>query len=350
MEKLLILGLCLAACRSESENNHSSDQSIPDRPARPQQSQRPTTSHAEPLLKTERITLSSSGLAMVHSTIRSADQAEAVLKDLRSIPPSAARDSGIANVIRDLAKIDPQQARLLLEAWNDALIEKWLDAARNVSGALAQSDPKSAASFIEESVPRTAQSQIWAQFLSELPPADRVAYFDRIPEGSGKLAIAGDLVHAWLKEDPLTCARWLDKFGAGRSEDELEILYDAIRNSSTPSADTSQRLTALNTATDPEVRRLLANQLWDKAERSERAEAAQALTFLYSQEAENALAIAASLTPGNDLDRALSSLCHMAAFDGRVEEARKLIPLIQDPGQRKATISNVERSAAKPRR
>ncbi len=83
---------------------------------------------------------------------------------------------------------------------------------------------------------------------------------------------------------------------------------------------------------------------------NQRPEAAQALSSLYRQEPEKAFAAAATITPSKDLDRALSSLCQMAAFDGRVEAARKLIPLIQSPERRKVTIINVDNNAAKPRR
>ncbi|MFC7336744.1 hypothetical protein ACFQY0_06115 [Haloferula chungangensis] len=341
--------------------------------------------------------------------------------DLRSLPPSDARDFGIAGVIGDLAEVDPQHARLLLDEWDDALIEKWLNAAKDVVRALAPSSPHAAASFIEESVPRTAQVEIWAQFLNELPPNDRIAYFDRIPEGEKKLTIVGDLLHVWLAEDPIACAHWLDAFAVGRRAEVLEIPSWSIRSPSKPSAKTSQRLLAVNTATNPVVRRLLAKQLWEKADKTEQAallteletvlpeiaerdrerlisqapaefaaslstaeiaslpaieartlidswankhpeaalewgvenhrpEAAQALRSLYGQEAEKALELAATLTPGRDLDDALSSLCSMAAFDGRVEEARKLIPLIQNPDLRTATINNVEKHATKPSR
>jgi hypothetical protein len=377
--QLALILLTLAACREQPEQKATPPDRLPARPSPSASTPAQDTRPNKPLLKTPRITITDTGSGRFYPVIRDAAQAEATLADIRSLPPSAARDSATAGIIGDLAKVDPAAARRLFEAWDGGLIEAWL------------------------------------------PPADRVAHIESLPEGSEKIRIAGDLVHVWLAEDPAACARWLDGFVQGRDPDELRELTTSVHNSFAPDADTAHRLTALRTATDPRLRELLAEYLWKKADAAERAElfteieqdipdlaqrdrqsaiaaapaafaaslspaqaaelptdemkviierwaatqpaaafrwaldhqrpeAALALDPLYREEPRQALELAAQLKPGKERDTALASLCAAAAFHGHADLARPLLPLIENPAQREATTRNVEEHAGKAAR
>ena len=271
MKRLLIFILpTLVACREQPEKATTSPDPLPARTPRSAPASAHDTQSNKPLLKTPRITITDTGNGRFHPVIRDAAQAEATLADLRSLPPSAVRDSATAGIIGDLAKVDPAAARRLFEQWDDALIVAWLDAAKTIAREMGKSDPEAAAAFIRDSIPAAASLSVWAQFLVTLPPADRVPHIEALPEGSEKIRIAGDLVHVWLAEDPAACARWLDHFVHGRSADELQEITTSVHGSSQPGADTGQRLTALRTATDPLLRGILANHLWKKADTTER--------------------------------------------------------------------------------
>jgi hypothetical protein len=270
--QLALILLTLAACREQPEQKATPPDRLPARPSPSASTPAQDTRPNKPLLKTPRITITDTGSGRFYPVIRDAAQAEATLADIRSLPPSAARDSATAGIIGDLAKVDPAAARRLFEAWDGGLIEAWLDAAETIARELGKSDPEAAASFIRDSIPAPANLGVWAQFLVILPPADRVAHIESLPEGSEKIRIAGDLVHVWLAEDPAACARWLDGFVQGRDPDELRELTTSVHNSFAPDADTAHRLTALRTATDPRLRELLAEYLWKKADAAERAE------------------------------------------------------------------------------
>ena len=416
MKRLLIFILpTLVACREQPEKAATSQDPLPARTPRsaPASASAHETNGHKPLLKTPRITITDTGSGRFHPVIRDAAQAEATLADLRSLPVSAVRDSATAGIIGDLAKVDPAAARRLFEQWDDALIGAWLDAAKTIAREMGKSDPEAAAAFIRDSIPAAASLSVWAQFLVTLPPADRVPHIEALPEGSEKIRIAGDLVHAWLAEDPAACALWLDVFVQGRSADELHEITTSVHGSFQPGADTSQRLTALRAATDPLLRGILAQQMWEKADITEREtlfteieqdipdlaqrdrksaiaaepaafaaslspaqaaelpademevlidrwadqqpaaalrwaidhqrpEAAVALLPLYREEPREALDLATKIPRGKVLDTALASLCAMAAFDGRADLARALLPLIENPAQRALATRNVE--------
>ena len=298
--------LTLVACREQPEKAATSPDALPARTPRPAPAAAHDTRPNKPLLKTPRITISDTGNGRFHPVIRDAAQAEATLADLRSLPPSAVRDSATAGIIGDLAKIDPAAARLLFEQWDDGLIDAWLDAAKTIAREMGKGDPEGAAAFIRDSIPATASLSVWAQFLVTLPPADRVPHIEALPEGSEKIRIAGDLVHAWLADDPAACARWLDGFVQGRSEDELREITTSVHGSFKPGANTGQRLTALRTATDPLLRGILAKHLWEKADSTERetlfTEVEQDIPDLARRDRQSAIAaapadFAASLSP-----------------------------------------------------
>lgn len=308
-----LLVLTLVACREQPEKAATSPDSLPVRTPRsaPASASAHETNGHKPLLKTPRITITDTGSGRFYPVIRDAAQAEATLADLRSLPLSAVRDSATAGIIGDLAKVDPAAARRLFEQWDDALIGAWLDAAKTIAREMGKSDPEAAAAFIRDSIPAAASLSVWAQFLVTLPPADRVAHIEALPEGSEKIRIAGDLVHAWLAEDPAACARWLDGFVQGRSEDELDEITTSVHGSLQPGADTGQRLTALRTATDPLLRGILARHLWEKADAAERealfTEIEQDIPDLAQRDRQSAIAaapadFAASLSPAQAVE------------------------------------------------
>jgi hypothetical protein len=307
MKRLLIFILpTLVACREQPEKTATSPDPLPARTPRSAPASAHETNGHKPLLKTQRITITGTGSGRFHPVIRDAAQAEATLADIRSLPPSMARDSATAGIIGDLAKVDPAAARRLFEQWDDALIVAWLDAAKTIAREMGKSDPEAAAAFIRDSIPTAASLSVWAQFLVTLPPADRVPHIEALPEGSEKIRIAGDLIHVWLAEDPAACARWLDGFVQGRSADELREITTSVHNSFAPGANTGQRLTALRTATDPLLRGILAKQLWEEADAAEReelfTEIEQDIPDLAQRDRQSAIAVApaafaASLSP-----------------------------------------------------
>lgn len=266
---LLLIALCCTVCRQEKHRQQEDDRP----PAVSRSVIRPTVtpSAPPPLLKTPRITIFPTGQGMVHTLIQSADQAEAILNDIRNLPPSARRDHAMASVIGSLAKVDPVQARRQLEAWDDALISHWLDAAKDVVTAIATSDPETAGGFIEEAVPHSAQVNLWGSMLANLAVSDRLPFFARIPESSEKIRIAADMIALWLPENPEACAVWLDEFTAGRTPEEIDFLSDPLRVAIAPNIGPEPWLAAYHAAESPESRRFLANAAWRRADPSQRA-------------------------------------------------------------------------------
>jgi hypothetical protein len=266
---VILLAAVLVACRPEQ--SRQAEDSKPPAVPRSVNRQAVTPSPPPPLLKTPRITIFPTGQGMVYAAIQSAEQAESVLTDIRSLPASAGRDRAMASVIGSLAKVDPVQARRQLEAWDDALISHWLEAAGAVVTAIAKSDPEAAAGFIEESVPPASQVDLWGSMLVSLPVADRLAFFERIPDSTEKIRIAADLVAVWLPEDPVACAAWIDGFAAGRDPDEIDYLSQPLRVAIEPKSGPEPWLAAYHAAESPEARRFLANTVWRKADPTQRA-------------------------------------------------------------------------------
>jgi hypothetical protein len=349
-----LLVLSLVACREPPEKAATSPDPLHARTPLSAPASAHETRSNKPLLKTPRITISDTGSRRFHPVIRDAAQAEATLADLRSLPPSMARDSATAGIIGDLAKVDPAAARRIFEQWDDALIVAWLDAAKTIARETGKSDPEAAAAFIRDSIPAAASLSVWAQFLVTLPPADRVPHIEALPEGSEKIRIAGDLVHAWLAEDPAACALWLDGFIQGRSADELHEITTSVHGSFQPEADTGQRLIALRNATDPLLRETLAHHLWEKAGITERealfTEIEQDIPDLAHRDRKSAIAVApaafaASLSPAQAAelpavemevliarwaDRQPSDALRWAIDHQRPEAALALLPLYRE--------------------
>ena len=266
---VILLAMVLVGCRPEK--HRQADDAKPPRVPRSVTRETVTPSPPPPLLKTPRITIFPTGQGMVHAVIQSAEQAEAILTDIRELPASAGRDRAIASVIGKLAKIDPAQARRQLEVWDDALISHWLEAAQAVVTEIAKSDPEAAAAFIEETIPTSSQVNLWGSMLVNLPVADRIAFFDRIPDSTEKIRIAADMVAVWLPEDPQACAAWLDGFAAGRNPEEIDFLSQPLRVAIEPKTGPEPWLAAYHAAESPEVRRLIANRVWRKADPTQRA-------------------------------------------------------------------------------
>ncbi|MES2440435.1 MAG: hypothetical protein V4584_15305 [Verrucomicrobiota bacterium] len=265
---VLLLVVSVVACREEKKRESPGD--VPAKSSRTVvESPRSAAALGLPphLLVTPRVTVSSSGMAVGFGAILNSAQAEAVLADIRTLPASTGRDRAIGSIIVSLASVDPGQARTLLEKWNDGLISRWLEAAEAVAKNLAKSDPEVGARFIEESVPRAAQADVWNRFLADLPPAERVGFLERIPESSSKLRMGASLVLVWLREDPASCAAWLDDFAAGKSPEELE--YSLSNPSFYPQpmkTEASAWLAGFRAAKGAESREILAKGVWKNSE------------------------------------------------------------------------------------
>ncbi len=272
MKRLIIILLALSAtaCREETKSRKDTS-ALPSRRASPPANPPAAASGVpEPLLNTPRIIVNRRG-GVGFAIIPNAGQAEAMLADIRTLPPSAARDRAIGTVIASLAGVDPAQARALLEAWNDGLISSWLDAAQKVLRQLAKSDPETAARFIEQSVPAAARAGMWSSFLADLAPEAQLPYFDRIPESSEKLTIAANLLLVWVAENPVACAAWLDEFAVGLTKDELQTIGTPRRYGANPNRKIEPRLAAFRAAKTQEARSIFAEDAWQKADPSERA-------------------------------------------------------------------------------
>lgn len=292
---LLLIALCITACRQEKHRQPEDTKAH----AVPRSVIRPTVTPSPPpqLLKTPRITIFSTGQGMVHGLIQSVDQAEAILGDIRNLRPSAARDRAMASVIGSLAKVDPVQARRQLEAWDDALISYWLEAAKDVVIAIATSDPEAAAAFIEEAIPRSEQANLWGSMLVNLTVTDCLPFFDRIPESTGKIRIAADMIAAWLPDDPEACAAWLDGFTAGRTSEEIDGLSDPLRVAIQANTGHEPWLAAYQAAESSESRRFLANAVWRNADPSQRAALVPALQETLSDLPEREVTAAIAADP-----------------------------------------------------
>ena len=190
---------------------------------------------------------------------------ETTLAEIRRLPPSPLRDGAIAAVIGEVARTDPAQARTLLREWTDGRMIAWIGAANAVAYGLAQSDRDALLDFMAKEVPPALQSEVWGNCLLDLPPAERIPYFEHVPESRKKLNILADFVNDLLPEDPQATARWLEDFAEGRDAKEIAILAEyrrfggiGLKTWPEPRADTW--LAALRFATTPEVRAFLARQ------------------------------------------------------------------------------------------
>lgn len=266
-----IFALALAACDSKKE---SAGESAAPQVRRTSRADHPATSSSTllpPLLKTPRITVSATGTGFSHPIIQDAAQADAILTDVRTLPPSAGRDRVTGGILTSLAKVDPEAARSRLLEWRDGLISHWLDAAKAVAEQLGKSDPEAAARFIEESVPRASQAAVWRNFLTALPPEARVPFLHRVPEGVLKHAITTDLLAAWLETNPQACTAWFEEFTTGWSGDEFKDLNTPLWNATASKKGAEPWLTAYHAASATETRRLFANAAWSHADAAGRA-------------------------------------------------------------------------------
>lgn len=290
---ILLLGVLATACRSEKKSPSVDSPPVRTKVERLADPSRTVSTGPSLLLKTPRITVFKFG-GSSHRTIENAEQAEGILADLRSLPPSSTRDGAIRSVISDLAKVVPGQALVLLEAWDDALISDWLDAAENVALAMGKVNPEDAANFIEKSVPRASQANVWDHFLNEIPPAQRVPFLSRIPEGSAKLRIAANMVLVWAADAPIAFARWLDEFSPGLSPAELITLGNPSWYPQNQDKRVEPRLVAFRAAETREARIVIANEIWKFAEPGDKAglipELEQVLPALTKRERESAVA------------------------------------------------------------
>jgi hypothetical protein len=110
----LLLAISLASCRKRPEPLRG-ETAVPIRKSLPIVSAPVNDRQSPPpLLKTPRVTLGISFLT--HRTIQTAAEADAILADLRTLPPSKVRDGAIASIIGSLAEVDPTAARERLEA------------------------------------------------------------------------------------------------------------------------------------------------------------------------------------------------------------------------------------------
>lgn len=348
--------LAVAACDSKKESVRETTAPQSRRDSRADHPAAPSSTVLPPLLKTPRITVSATGTGFFHAIIRNAAEADAILADVRTLPPSAGRDRVTGGVLTSLAKVDPEAARTRLLEWGDGLISHWLDAARVVAEQLGKTDPKAAARFIEESVPRASQAVVWRHFLTGLPPQTRAPFFGRIPEGDLKSVMAVDLIAVWLETEPQACASWLEEFTAGWGNEEFEDLNLPLWNATASKKGAEPWLTAFRAASGAETRRLFANAAWSHAVAAERAALLpvlqEVLPDLEDREWENTVrdhpaAYANALTTGQiaavsteDMSKLISSwsrISPQAALDWallhqRPEAAAALVPLYyQEP-------------------
>jgi hypothetical protein len=216
----------------------------------------------QPLLKTDRVRVMAGGVSWDEARI--ATEIDATLADIRTLPPSAARDRALASVLGVFATTDPRRAADLLAAWDDARISFWLQAAAKVLAELAKTDREAAADFIVTHVPASAQASAWEELLWRLPPADQVALLDRIPRSTAKKQIVTELVHAWTDADPAASAAWLDTFIQGLSPDDLRALQQRRRFMGGIPTDPQPLLAAARAAVTPEARTFFAEVGWKR--------------------------------------------------------------------------------------
>ncbi|QJE96284.1 hypothetical protein [Luteolibacter luteus] len=165
-----------------------------------------------------------------------------------------------------MAETDPNRAREMLQGWTDALARVWGDTAGKVGIALARTNPGELEDFIGNEVPETMRTTVWSQALSQLPPTERFAYLELVPEGQDKMGMIADMIAAWLPQDPKATAAWLDQFAGGREADELTLLtqpriYLDPAGNPIPASRAGDWLAALRSATTPEARAFLARQV-----------------------------------------------------------------------------------------
>lgn len=292
---LIMVGISLTACRKqEGSEVRSKEAGTRVRVASPAAAQ--SNPLPPPLLKTPRITIFFGGSGMGYLAIQNREQADAMLADIRTLPPSSGRDMAISSVIGSLAGVDPAYARTVVEDWQDGLIEHWVAAARSVAMAFGRTNPEAGADFIRDCVPRPSQADVWSHFLSVLTPERRVPFFESIPESSSRLQIAGSLVRGWVGEDPAACAVWLDEFAMGTSTWERRMyLCRPVFIDSRVKVDPAAWLVAFRAAKQPEAREVLADGVWNNTEDSMKAailpELQEAIPGLAGQEKERIIAV-----------------------------------------------------------
>ncbi|HEY1123160.1 MAG TPA: hypothetical protein VGE67_16220 [Haloferula sp.] len=259
---ITIAVLALGACEKKEENRSTSvEKTVSSIPTAVPSSVATLPKALQPLLKTDRVMVTISGnMSWRDATI--ATEIDAVLADIRTLPPSTARDKALATALGLYAKTDPRRAADLLVAWHDAKITSWLDAAEKILTELAKIDREAAADFIVTQVPVTAQVSVWSEILWRFPPAEQVSYLDRIPQSSAKKQIVNDLLHAWTDADPAASAAWLDTFIRGLSERDLKDLETRRRYINGFKVDPKPWLTAAHEASTPEARKFFAEVGW----------------------------------------------------------------------------------------
>jgi len=257
---ITIAVLALGACEKKEEPGTTVEKPIVSAPTAASPPAVAIPKALQPLLKTDRVMVMPGGMSWDEN--RLATEIDATLADIRTLPPSSARDRALATALGVFAKTDPRRAADLLVGWNDARITFWLEAAGKVVAELAKTDREVAADFIVTHVPASAQVSVWAEFLWRLPPADQVAYLDRIPPCSARKQIVTDLVHAWTDVDPAASAAWIDTFIQGLSPRDLELLQQRRRFIGGFPTDPQPWLEAADAAVTPEARKFFAEVGW----------------------------------------------------------------------------------------
>jgi hypothetical protein len=216
------------------------------------------------ILCTPKLSILSTGEIIPQEGITAAD-AEESLEEIRKLPPTNRRDTAIAVLLIQLSKTDPAYARKLLAEWRDGLMSDRMSAAEAIACNLAKQDPEALASFVTTEIPRSLQVGVWGPSLLEIPPDQRLAYLDQIPESAGKLAILADFVADYLRQDPQAAAAWLDELSQELSDDELALLgksgsYFNHYSEARPVLKSEDWLLTLRAATSPAARAFLARQ------------------------------------------------------------------------------------------
>ena len=226
------------------------------------------TPRAEPgpyLLETPRIRISRQH-EMISLPAGIGAEADAILQDIRGLPPSSVRDNAISSLIGDLAKEDPARARRMLREWVDGLAFPWREAARSVGVEIAKTDPGMLVDFITKEVPSAMRAEVWATSLSFIPPVERSAYLEHVAESREKLVMMADMLAAWTAADARAAAAWLDGFVTGRSVEEIALLGEPVHavgklGEPIPGSQAESWLEVLRYATNAEARAFLAREV-----------------------------------------------------------------------------------------
>lgn len=270
MKHLILLSLvcALMACRDDKPAaNGSSDPPSSNTPvstSHPAISTQFGQAQQGFMLRTPKLSILASGEIIPQEGITVAD-AEESLEEIRKLPPTNRRDTAIAVLLIQLSKTDSAYARKLLAEWRDGLMSARMSAAEAIACQLAKQDPETLASFVTTEIPRSLQVGVWGLSLLEIPPDQRLAYLDEIPESIGKLAILADFVVDYLRQDPRAAAAWLDELSQELSADELALLgksgsYFSHYSEAKPVLKPEEWLVTLRAASSPAARAFLARQ------------------------------------------------------------------------------------------